>query len=146
MTHCGGRTLETGVPEIIICVSSPEAATLEKFGHTHQGWQAPGQTTNRVGTQLHTSANRLPPITPRGKAPPTRGIRTSSTYQGAVTSPCHQEAPVSINFTHKEADTRRKRGYNPLAYRKETSRKALQNEVRETWVRWRNKTKPQKNS
>ena len=103
MTHCGGRTLETGVPEIIIC----------------------------VGTQLHTSANRLPPITPRGKAPPTRGIRTSSTYQGAVTSPCHQEAPVSINFTHKQADSTRKRGYNPLTCRKETTQKVLQNEKSE---------------
>ena len=124
VAHCGGRTLDKEVPGIIISVSSLEAAIMEKSGPIHQGSEAPGQTTNRVGTQLHTSANRLPLITPRDKALPTRGIRISSTYQWAGTSPIRN--PITspcINFTHKGADTRIKRGYNPLACIKETTQK-----------------------
>ena len=57
----------------------------------------------QVGSQPHPAVNRLPKdppppgtqtplISPRDKAPPTRGIRISSTYQWAGTSPSHQEA------------------------------------------------------
>ena len=66
-----------------------------------QCWEAPGQTTIQVGSQPCPSVNRLPKdpsgtqpplISPRDKATPTRGIRISSTYQWASTSPSHQEA------------------------------------------------------
>ena len=74
---------------------------MEKSGPTHHGWEGLGQTTNPVGTQPRPSANslprnllgtQLPLITPRDKAPPTKGIRISSTYQWAGTSLSHQEA------------------------------------------------------
>ena len=51
-------------------------------------------------TQHQPSANRLhkdppgtqlPLISPRDKAPPTRGVRISSTYKWAGISPSHQE-------------------------------------------------------
>ena len=73
---------------------------MEKSGPTHQGCEAPGQTINWVGTQLHPSAKRFPKdsgtqpplISPRDKAPPTRGKRISSTYKWPGTSPSDQKA------------------------------------------------------
>ena len=80
-----------------------------------------GQTTNRVGTQPHPSADRLPKVilsplpalnTPLDTALPTKGIRPSSTHQWAGTSSSHQEActpsrPVSLTRgqTPKEKGT-----------------------------------------
>ena len=64
-------------------------------------WGAPGQTTNREGTQPHPPAVSLPkdflnsesPLdTPLDAALPTRGPRRSSTHQWASTGPSHQEA------------------------------------------------------
>ena len=63
--------------------------------------RSPRPNNKPVGTQPHPSAKRLPKdppgtqppfISPRDKAPPTRGIRVSPTYQWAGTSPSHQEA------------------------------------------------------
>ena len=88
-----------------------------------------------MGTQSLLSAKRLPKvllgrwpplITPRDKDPPTRGKRFSSTYQRSGTNPSYQ--PVRgpcINFSHKGADTRSDRDYNPIASKKETRQKAI---------------------
>ena len=95
---CGGRTLEAKGLGIIISRNSSRGGHFGKIWPTHQGWEAPGQTTNQVGTEPHPSANRLPKnppgtqpplITPRDKAPPTKGIRISSTYQWAGTRSSH---------------------------------------------------------
>ena len=74
-------------------------------------------------------------ITPKDKAPPTRGTRHSSTYQWADTSPSHQEAYTipCINFTHKGEDTTGKRDYNPAACKKETTEKSRQNDQAEKY-------------
>ena len=83
-----------------VCLSL-EVAILGKYGPTYQHSEVPGQTAIQVGSQLHPSVNRLPKdplgtqlplISSRDKAPPTRGIGVSSTYQWAGISPSHQEA------------------------------------------------------
>ena len=63
------------------------------------------------GSQPHPSVNRLlkdqgthtPLISPKDKAPSTRGIRINSTYQWADISPFHEEAysKPTTNFGHK---------------------------------------------
>ena len=67
----------------------------------------PGQTVILVGPQLHPSANRLPKdtqgtkprlISPRDKAPCTRGLRISSTYAWTGTSLSHKEAYSNILY------------------------------------------------
>ena len=85
-----GRTLEAKVSGIIIRVNSSSDGHFGKIW-LYQSWlRIPRPNNNLVGTQLHPSVNRLPNdspgtqlplITPRDKAPPTRGIRISSTYQ-----------------------------------------------------------------
>ena len=53
---------------------------------------------------LKTPPDTQPPLIPsRDKAPPTKGIRISSTYQWAGISPSHQEAysKPCTNFSHK---------------------------------------------
>ena len=74
---------------------------MGKSGPTHQHGETPSQTTTQVGSQPCPSVNRLPKdppgtepplISPREKAPPTRGIGISSTYQWIGTRPSHQEA------------------------------------------------------
>ena len=108
---------------IFISVSSPGGRHFgtETWPHPttcrlHCG-DASSQTTNRVGTHHHPSADRLPKVilspqpslnTPLDMALPTRGKRPSSTHQWAGTSPSHQEACTNpwTNLTHQGADTR----------------------------------------
>ena len=92
-----------------VCISL-EVAILGKSGSTHQCREASSQTTIQVGSQPHPSVNRLPKDTPgtqpplishRDKAPPTRGIGISSTYQWAGISPSHQEACSKPPYQHQ---------------------------------------------
>ena len=123
--HCWRRP-----QEIIIAMSS--------LGDRHLGtdsWPQPtayrlqcrdasGQTTNKVGTQPHPPADRLPKVfltpqlplnKPSDKALPTKGTRPSSTHQWAGTSLSNQEAYTSLwtNLTNQGADTRSKKNYSP---------------------------------
>ena len=91
------------------------ATILEKSCPTHQSWEAPGQTTNWLGTQLHPLADRLPKvlldtqpplITPDDTASLTRGTRLSSTHQGSLPSGSLQQVPESTSPT---------RGQTPVA-------------------------------
>ena len=115
-------------------------AILRKSGPTHQRWEAPCQTIIQVGSQAHPSVNRLPKhppgtqlplISPRDKAPTTRGIGISSTYQWAGTRPSLQEAyskpPIPVSATGR-ADIRSKRGYNSVICKKDTTPKSYKNE------------------
>ena len=102
VAFCEGGTLKAKLSGIFSSCLSLEVAILGKYGPTHQSAkEAPGQTTIQVGSQPCPSVNglpkdpsgtQLPLIPPRDEAPPTRGIRISSTNQGPVISPSHQEA------------------------------------------------------
>ena len=115
--------------------------------------------SNRVRTQFHPLADRLPKVTlsPQShlntildKALPTRGTRPSSTHQWSGTSPSHQEACTSLrtNLTHQREDTRSKRNYSPAACKTEmTSTKSkTKQDGSEICSRRRSKIKPQKNN
>ena len=100
MAHCRGRTLEG---EVLGNNHLCELPWRSPFGKT---WPNPPVQRNhrpnkRVGTEPHSSADRLPKvfpgiqlplITPKDKAPPTRGTRLSSSHQWVDTSSSHQEA------------------------------------------------------
>ena len=97
-----------------------------------QCWDTSVQATNRVGTQPHPWADRLPKDilstqtslnTPLDMALPIRGTRPSSTHQWPGTSPFHQEACTSpwTNLTHQGADTTTKKNYSPAAWETETT-------------------------
>ena len=97
-----------------------------------QCWNASGQTTNKIGTQPDSTADRLPKVlmssqppqnTPFDTALPTRVTKPSSTHHSADTSPSHQEAYTSpwTNITHLGADTRSKRYYDPAVCREDTT-------------------------
>ena len=111
VTHCGGRTLEAKVLGIIISMCSSRGG--------HFGKICPHPSVNRLPKE--PPGTQPPLISPRDKAPPTRGIGISSTYQWAGTTPSHQEAyskpplprPIPTSAT-RGADTRSKRGYNSI--------------------------------
>ena len=116
--------------QIFIGVSSPRGHQFvtETWPHLTayrlQCWDASDKITNRVGTQPHPSADRLPKVililqpplnTPLDTPLPTRGTRPSSAHQWTGTSPSHQEACTSpwTDLTHQGADSRSERSYNP---------------------------------
>ena len=118
-----------------------------------------GQTTSRIGTQPHPSADRVPQATLSSQPPistllnvalSTRGTRPSSTHQWAGRSPSHQEACTRprTNLTHQRAETRRKRSYDPPASGKETTNTETKTkwDNGEIYSRRRNKIKPHKNN
>ena len=135
---------------IVISVSNPGNCHFGKIwphpiACRHQCREAPGQITNRVGTQPHPSADRLPKgvlsmqpplIISLDTALPTRWTRPSSTHQWAATSLSHQETCASpwINVTNQRADTRSKKSYNLVACKRETTQKARQNKMAEIYV------------
>ena len=82
MAGYGGRTLEAKVSGIIISVCS------SRGGHFGKIWPHP--SVNRLPKDF--PRHIVPLILSRDKAPPTRGIRISSTYKWAGTSSSHQEA------------------------------------------------------
>ena len=104
---------------ILISVSSPRGPHFgiktwpHPIAYRFQCWNASGQTTSRMGTHTHPSADRVPkailssqpPInTPLDTALPTRGTRPSSTHKWASTSPSHQKAStrsLRTNLTHE---------------------------------------------
>ena len=155
VAHCWGTALEAKVLGIIITLNSFRGGHFGKIWPTHQIWEAPGQTTNQVGTQpnhqqtgcLKTPPGTQPPlITPRDKVPPPRGVRISSSYQWAGTSPSHQEAcskpPYQLQPQGGQASEGRLKSYS--LQKKGTQQKAIQNE--KTWIMLRlgNKKKTQK--
>jgi len=93
--------LQAKLSGIFFSVCSFRGAYFGKIWPYPSALRTPGQTIIQVGSQLHPSVNGLPKdppgtqphlLSPRGKAPPTRGIGISPTYQWAGTSPSHQEA------------------------------------------------------
>ena len=145
--------MEAKVSEIIINMNSHGGDHFGKLWPHPLGQESPGQPTNKVRKEPHPSSNRLskvllgteqPIITPRDKAPHTRGARICSTYQWANTSPSHQK---NCNFAHKGADTGSNTGYNPIPCTKENTQKAVQNENTEKYDSdERTRKKTQRNS
>ena len=83
-------------------------------------WEAPSQTTTRVGTYPHPSADRLPKDFLRPQISldmlldmmlPTRGPRPSSTHQWVSTGPAPQEGWTTpqTSLIIQRADTRLKK-------------------------------------
>ena len=104
------RTLVVEGQGICISVSSPGGCHFGTETRPHptafrlQYWDASSQTTNKVRTQPHPSADRLPKVvlslqsplnTPVDMALPTRGTTPSSPHQWADTSLSYQEACTS---------------------------------------------------
>ena len=114
---CGGKTLETEVSGIIIII-------MNSPGGGHFG-----------KVQPCPSANRLPKVL-LGRHPASNHTqRQSPTYQrdkihlhlpvGSPVPPIRIPATnPNISFPHKGADNRSKRGYNPIACKKETTQKS----------------------
>ena len=101
MACCGGRALEAKLLGVFISLPFSGGGHLGKIWIHPSAMRSPGQTTIQVGSQPHPSVNRLPKdpsgtqpplISPRDKAPPTKGIGISPTYQWAGISPSHKEA------------------------------------------------------
>ena len=115
MAQSGDRTLEVGVPGTNH-QCSPGGCPFGKIWPQPSGLRSP-RSNNRLETQLCPPEGQEP-------APPTSGQAPAPPIRTPATSPC-------INFTHKGADTRSKRGYNPIACKKETTQKATQNEKAE---------------
>ena len=108
MAHCGGRTLEAKLSSMYFS----GGGHFGKIWPHPSSWRSPRQTIIQMGSQYHPSVNSLPKDPPKhhatsnltqGQSPPTRRIRTSSTFQWAGTSPSNQEAyskPPRTNFSH----------------------------------------------
>ena len=96
-----------------------------------QHWDARGQKTNRVGTQLHPSADRLakdfpsPKLTldvPLDTALPTRGPRPNSTHQWAGTSQsCQEPAQTSRSASCTRGKHKKQESYYPGHCRTESA-------------------------
>lgn len=97
-----------------------------------QHWDVSGQTTSRIGTQTQPTEDRVPKATLTSQLPinapcdttlPACGTRPSFTHQWEGASPSSQEIATSpmTSLTHWKADTRRKRSYDLLASRKEST-------------------------
>ena len=97
-----------------------------------QSWDVSGQTTSRIGTQTEPTEDRVPKAILTSQPPinapcdttlPTCGMRPSFTHGWAGASPSYQEISTSptTSITYWNADTRRKRSYDPLASRKEST-------------------------
>ena len=80
-----------------------------------------GQTTNQVGTQPHSSADRLVKVFPSTQLPdkhtswhgPAQSDKTHSTHQRAGTSPSHREARTSLlDQPHPPRWRHQKKNYN----------------------------------
>ena len=89
VAQCGGRTLEAEVLGLNISVRSLRSCSFEKNvapliraekpqAKQQTGWEHPYPSANRLPKVL--LGTKLLLIKPRDKAPPTRGIRISSTY------------------------------------------------------------------
>ena len=93
------------------CVSLG-VAIFGKSSSTHQCWEAPGQTIIQAGSQPHPSVKKIPKdppgtqpllLLPRDKAPLTRRIGISPTYQWQAPVPPTRKptANCCTNFSHK---------------------------------------------
>ena len=98
-----------------------------------QCWEASGQTTNRLGTQPHLSADRLPKVIwdtqPPLNIPLNTALltkRTRPTNQGAGTSPSHQEACIkTLYHLHPPGGRHQKlKKLQPCSLQKETTNTA----------------------
>ena len=109
----------------------------------HKCSETPDKATNKVGTQTHPSVNRLPKVLPGTRTPPSYPEIKLQPQEEDSAPPTSRQALVPpmrkpttslcINFTHKVAYTRSKRGYNHVACKKETTQKARQNEKLEKY-------------
>ena len=112
---CGGRTLETEVLGIFIIMRSPGGCHFGKIWHQPSGLRSPRPDNKQGGNIAPPITKRLPkvilqshsqakPHLPEGQvAPPTSGRTPVPPIRKPVTSPC-------INFSHKGADIRSKKG------------------------------------
>ena len=112
---------------ILISMSSPGGYHFGSETRPHKiafrlhFWDTLHQTTNRIKTQPHPSADRQMKVVLSQHSPwqtlLNRGIRPSSTHQWEDTSLSHQKACTSSwnNLTHQGADTRINKNYNPAA-------------------------------
>ena len=101
VAHCRGRRLEAKISGIFISMHFSGGGHFGKIWPTHHYWEALGEMIIQVWSQPHPSVTgclktssgiQPPPILPRDKAPPIRGIGLSPISQWAGTSPSHQEA------------------------------------------------------
>lgn len=77
-----------------------------------QCWDASGLTTNRVGTQSHPSADKVPKVKPELMLL----LNTSLDTEGQdPTPPTRKPASSWTNLTHQEADSRKMENYDPAA-------------------------------
>ena len=119
---------------------------MGKSGPTHQSVLRSPRANNNPGgitappiskqAAQRPPGTQLPLISPRDKAPPTGGIRISSTYQWAGISPSHQEA-----YSKPPIPTSAIRGQTPevreattlLSVKKVTRPKTYKNEKTENY-------------
>ena len=106
VAHCGGRAVEAKLLGIFIsmCFSGD--------GHFGKIWPHPSALRNPrpnnnpdgiTASPISKQDSQAPLISPRDKAPPTRGIGISPTYKWAGTSPSHHKAYSKpyTNLRHK---------------------------------------------
>ena len=136
--------MEVGVLGIITGMSSPGSCHFGKIWPHSSELRSLRANNNRVGTQSHPSAKRLPEvllrkqsplITPRDKALPTRGTRLSSIYQWAGTNPSHQEACHKPLFQlHPQRGRHQKQeSLQPSSQQKDEQTEIIQNEKAEEY-------------
>ena len=96
---CGGRSLEAKVSGAVIRVGSPEAAFWKNLAPHLLRAEMPqakqylaGNTAPPISKPKDPRGLKPPLLSPRDKAPPSRGLRLSSTYQWAGARPSHQAA------------------------------------------------------
>lgn len=144
LTHLFVWVLFVGKSTTILVAETPENTDLHElsqrlpFWHqdlappNSQHWDVSGQTTSRIGTQTQPTEDRVPKATLTSQLPinapcdttlPACGTRPSFTHQWEGASPSSREMATSpmTSLTHWKADTRRKRSYDLLASRKEST-------------------------
>ena len=138
-THCGQGHWWQRPQRIVIGVSSPRGChsgiKTQPYPiiYRFHCWNTSGQTTSRVGTQTHPSAERVPEAIlssqPPINMPPWHGPahqRDKTQIHppvGRLWFPPNQETCTSLrtNLNHQMADNRSRRNYDPPASRKETT-------------------------
>ena len=158
MAHCRERTSEANVLGIFISMCSSRGSHFGKIWPYPSVLRSPRRKNNPGGSQPKPSVNRLPkdppgtqpPLTShRDKAPHTRGIEISPTYQWAGTSPSHQEANSKSPYQlHPQGDqTSEVRGATTLLSAKRDHTKKPIKVKRQRTITWiKEQEKPQKNS
>ena len=133
---------------ILIGVSSPGGPHFSTNTWAHptacklQCWNAPGQTTRRIGTQTHPLAKRLPKVVLRSQPPLntlldmallTRGNPTPPTTGQAPAPPTRKPAQAAGPTSPTRGQATEARGTTTLqaVERRQQTQKIRQNEMRE---------------